>query len=765
MATKPNLYGGDGSTSDDADRDALAAMAPKSNKKKPGAPAQEQIDPVAALYGREIERYHRAVGNWHEEGEQIETVYLDESRNTNNDLRKYAMLWANVEVLKPAVYSKIPTVMASRRYKDRDTVGRISAELIERAVNTSLELNNADESFKMMRDDRLISGRGQVWVRYEATIEQYQIEAEADTIDNETGEPVEAEMAERLVDERVCVDYVHWKDFGHNICRTWNDVWLVWRISYKTKEEVTDRFGAVAAEKLSYVQRSPGYGAGASSDDPENRAKIYELWDKKRRQVAWMAEGMKTFLEVGDPPIDFRDFFPCPEPCYATKSSKQLIPTPDYRYYRDQAKEINDLTDKIGRLTEWLQVKGFVPGAPSGIADPIEEAIRDKGNKELFQQVDSWTQWTESGGTNKLIDWLPIDKVVQALQAAVTARNQLIQDVFQITGISDILRGQTDPNETLGAQELKAQTGTKRLKNTKDEVARVCRDTARLMAEVIAEKFEPESIAAITGFRYMPPPPPMPIMLNGMPGAGPALPGASPPMMPQGMPTLPTAIPQGPINPLMAVMQGLARQQQMPPQNMDDPELTFDDRHIKLLRDNKLRDFRIDVETDSTVAVDENAEKMSRMEFLNAVGPYMAQVVEVAGKAPQLAPVMAEMLMFAVRGFRAARNIEDVIERGFEQAAKMAEQRAMNPQPDPRTAALDAKNANERQRIQNDAQADQASVALEANKQRQDAALEIRKQNLDHAAEIRHQNIDATAQARDHAAKLLGDLQPTGRPQ
>jgi len=746
--TNANLYG-TGGTSDDESRQALAQMDTGATaKKKKAAAAEQTIDPTASLYWREIEKYNRATSDWYQEGDEIESIYLDAARAQASGRRKFALLWANVEVMKPAVYAKAPTVLCSRRYKDRDSIGRVTAELLERASNTTLELYNVDETFRMVRDDRLIPGRGQAWVRYEATIETY--DDEKGTLDNETGDVIKHE---RFAGERVCVDYVHWKDFGHNICRTWTDVWLVWRINYKTRDEVAERFGGKAAASLSYSAKTPAFGSGSATDEPENRCKIYEIWDRQRRRVSWMAEGQKTFLDTGEPPIDFAGFFPCPEPTYATKTSKELIPVPDYRYYRDQAKDINDLTDKIGHLTEWLTVKAFIPGAPSGVTDAIEEAIRDKGNREMVQTVESWQEWSDRGGVAKMIEWLPIDQVVKALTSAIEARDKLIQDVFQATGISDILRGQSDPNETLGAQELKAQTGTRRLRNTQGDIARFTRDIARLVAEVIAEKFEPESIAEITGFKYVPQQPQMMQPMLGAPAG--ALPGVGGPQMPMLQGVSPGA--------QAGVMPGM-----MPPTAaaMDDSENVFDDRHMALLRNNRLRDFRIDIETDSTVQPDENAEKASRMELLNTVGPYLEKVVMAAAQAPDLAPAMGEMLMYTVRGFHAGRSIEESLEQGFAKATKrLIEKMSQPPPPDPRIEIEKGKQQIEGARVQNEARRDATDAQLASNKQQIDAGLEKRKQDLDASLELRHQNIDATAQARHHAAKLLGDFKPTGEPQ
>lgn len=814
-------------------------------KPEPGAPGkptssgkggeQGAPDKLVAQYWREIERYKRATSSWHEEGEQIERLYLDEDR-TQNSARRFALLWANVETLKPAVYAKPPVVMCSRRYKDRDPIARIAAELMERATNTTFDLYNIDETFQMVRDDRLLPGRGQAWVRYEADIEQYEADAAGDDEDGTDGEGAdevtedangEPAIHEKVTAERVCTDYVHWTDFGHNVAGAWNDVWLVWRATYKTEDEAAGRFGPEMAAKLNYDAKAPASTAEKSAssmgENAEDFCKIIEVWDKRRKLVSWISEGLHgRFIESGPPPVNFSNFFPCPKPCYATKTSKSLIPRPDYIYYRDQAKEINDLTAKIANMTDWLVVKGFVPGAPSRVSDAIEEVIRDKGNREMFTQVESWTEWTERGGIAKLIDWMPIDMIIKTLQAAIQARTQLIQDVFQITGISDILRGQTDPVETLGAQELKAQTGSRRLRNTKDELARFCRDVARLNAEIIAEKFEPETIAAITGYRYQPPPP-KPIALPGlgaplasnilpmapgyptpmpsgqpgvppMPGGPPQMPPPPPPgVQPQGMvggngamkpaaagamggvnppgaaaapPSMPPAAPPGAPPTLAPMPQGGAPVLPQQPMGMNadqqqGTDMVFDDRVIKLLRNDRLRSFRVDVETDSTGQADEQAEKQSRTEFLTAVGPYLEKAVQAIQVAPETAGMVGEMLMYVVRGFRAGRSLEEEIERTFEQLKQKALAAAQQPpQPSPEemkakaaTEAMQQQTQAEQQRHEQGVQATQAKAAADAQALTQKAAFE--QQAHDQAMQAAQQKADADRAVAEEKMRLI----------
>lgn len=662
---------------------------------------KEGKEPSARLrkYWREIEAYNKASEDWTEQANKIVKLYLDQQRTAASP-RRFALLWSNIETLKPSVYAKLPTVLCSRRYKDPHPVGRTAAELLERATNATFDLYRADEVFRMVRDDRLLAARGQAWVRYEADLN-----------------------GDKIKSERVCIDYVHWCDFGHNVAGVWKDVWLTWRKVYKNREDVEERFKKEVAEKLTYQKRVDSDGKELSGG--ELLACLYEMWDKKRGQTVFISRDYQEIIEEGPPPLNFRDFFPCPEPCYGSKTGKSLIPTPDYRYYQDQANEIDDLTEKIANLTDFLIMRGFVPAGPSADgADAVRIMIQSlqsamTSNKNVFVPVESWAGFTEKGGAAKLIDWLPVDKVMQALKAAVETRTQLIQDVYQITGISDILRGQTDAQETFGAQQLKAQTGSRRISNAKDEVARFCRNIGQLVAEVIAEVFQPQTIADMTGFGYdptgqavdpaqQPQQPPM-----GMLGQPPQMPPqmGAPPLQPgmpqQGMP------PQG-------AMPGMPPGMPMPGQPASPSKQTFNDEVIQLLRNDRMRGFLIDIETDSTIQPDEDAEKQRRTEFVTGVGSFLKEAALIIPGAPSLVPMISEMLLFLVRGFRAGRSLEEVIERSMNQLSTQM----MQPKPpDPRIAAEQAKAQAAAQKAQADMALTQQKSQAEAEKMRMDMSM------------------------------------------
>ena len=323
--------------------------------------------------------------------------------------------------------------------------------------------------------------------------------------------------------------------------RTWPEVTMVWRRVYMDREKVTKRWGKEKADKLEYeVRQDHQMGSSTQKDELEPQAMIHEIWDKEKRQAIWLAKEEKCLLEQGEPPLAFRNFFPCPEPVYGTKATGSLVVTPDYRYYQDQAEEIDDLTQKISDLTQWLRLKGFYAGGPSSEGtDAIEEALKMEGN-QILVKVESWAAFAEKGGVRGLIEWMPLDVMAKAFNDAVVVRTQLINDVYQLTGISDILRGETDPNETLGAQQIKAQTGSRRQSTAQKDIARFARDLAEMVGEVIAEVFQPETMTAMSGLDLTTQPPPEMVMqVRQLIAMTQQQQIAAPPASPGGMPQAP----------------------------------------------------------------------------------------------------------------------------------------------------------------------------------------------------------------------------------
>src|SRR4029077_1504138 len=225
--------------------------------------------------------------------------------------------------------------------------------------------------------------------------------------------------------------------------------------------------------------------------DDRERAKFWEIWHKGERRVVWVAQGCEDILDEADPHLKLQDFFPCPCPAYGCVQRGSLVPVPDIMQYRDQLDEVNLLTGRIHALSDAVEAKGFYPSGGAELSEAIQAAMKIKEPGRILVPISDWAAF---GGTKDVIVWLPIAEISQTINTLVELRKQVIEDIYQIMGLSDIMRGATDARETLGAQNLKAQYGSTRIKDKQLEMARIARDLVHITSQIITQEFADDTI-------------------------------------------------------------------------------------------------------------------------------------------------------------------------------------------------------------------------------------------------------------------------------
>lgn len=457
-------------------------------------------DSLCLHYEEMIDRYDRVFEPWHVRARKICDIYTEKRKGSGINRKRMSLLYANINVLQPAVYSRMPLPTVSRRFRDPDPVARQASEMVQRCLHYAFDRGDADSVLRKVRDDFLLVGRGTAWVRYEADIEQEgspDDDRDAEDKTSETVEPIEA-----IADERVVWEYVHWEDFGHNVCRHWAEVTDVWRKSYLTREKLRERFAdTLSPDEINAIPLDFKPKEKAAQSDAKSQAIVYEIWCKSRKRVIWLVKGFHKPLEVSDPPLQFDGFFPCPKPAYATLETASLVPVPDYVYYQDQAEEIDDLTARIASLTDAVKLVGFYPAEVGGDGVSAIEKAASPGVENKLIAVSSWAMFADKGSGGPAIAWWPADMVAKTIDMCIGIRKQLIDDVYQITGISDIVRGDTAASETATAQQIKTQWGSMRIRDRQIALATVARDMARLGGEIIAEQFSPETLLRMSNMK------------------------------------------------------------------------------------------------------------------------------------------------------------------------------------------------------------------------------------------------------------------------
>ena len=461
------------------------------------------VQPKLDRYLRIIGQYDNEFAKWAARTKKIIKRYRDDTRGQSlTESAKFNILWSNVQTLRPAVYAKLPKADISRRFGDNDPVGRVASQLIERAIDFEIEhYPDYRATMNYCVEDRFLGGRGTAWLRYEPHTAPIGLEDDGVSItpNIEQGEGAPPPL-EKIEYECAPVDYVHWRDFGHSTARTWEEVTCVWRWVYMTREALVERFGEEVARKIPLDQGPEPLNAYNENKRLYNRAKICELWDKESEKVYWFSKGMPEIIDERDDPLGVEGFFPCPRPLYATTTSDTLVPVPDFVLYQDQAMELDILSDRIDGLVKSLRVRGVYDAS-----QPALQRLMTEGDNNALIPVDKWMAFSEKGGLKGSIDLLPLDTLANALLNCYRAREDIKSQIYEITGISDIIRGASYASETATAQQIKGQYAGLRLRSMQEDVALFASELIRLKAQVMCTKYQPETILAYAAAQQMTP--------------------------------------------------------------------------------------------------------------------------------------------------------------------------------------------------------------------------------------------------------------------
>jgi hypothetical protein len=628
-----------------------------------------------------IAQYERTFKEWEGRADKIVKRYRDESRSRNNPQAKFNILWSNVQTITPAVFARLPRPDVSRRFRDNDPIGRVASTMLERALEYEIEhYGDYASAMKQCVQDRLLGGRGTAWVRYEPHIvgqaggeaedmPEDGLQVTEDTDEAETEGGIYREDQERIEYECAPVDYVYWRDFGLTVARTWEEVTAVWRKVYMERPALVERFGEELGGRIPLdTKPETSKSFNEKMGEGSREALIYEIWDKTSGQVIWLSKSMGKILDTRDDPLQLENFWPCPKPMFSTLTTDSLIPVPDYVLYQDQARQLDTLADRIDGFIQALKVRGVYDAA-----EPSLQRLFTEGENNTLLPVKNYGAFSEKGGMAGAINLVDIAPIAQGLQMAYTAMDQVKGQIYEIMGIADIQRGQTDPNETLGAQIIKSNNASGRLKTMQHEVVNFATALLQIKAQIICQHFTEDTIVKISG-----------------------------------------------------AMQLSPQDQQLIPQA------------LQLLKDEPAKNFRIEVTTDSMIYQDEQQEKQDRVEFLGAVSQFMQTALPAAQAAPELTPLLMEMLKFGVTAFKAGKGMEGLIDETADKFRNQAKAQEGQPKPPtPEMQKLQMQAQMEQTKLQAQSQAKQAEMQMQMQieQQKMQMQMELEKAKQEYQAQ------------------------------
>jgi hypothetical protein len=601
------------------------------------------------IWTAELENSSNKEKDFREEGKQYLEVYRDEKKifgGFGESAERYNVFWSNTQTLRPLVFSNLPAPNITRRFLDKDENSRILSEMMERALNYFSDQNNTNEVYNKIRDDFLIPGRGVSRVIFDPA-EVVEVEGE-ELLNEETGEIEVSKVEELDLDtKKVRNEYVPWEDLRLSPENVWEQVrWIAFKHKM-TRDQLVDQFGAIGKE----VELTESCLTNLDNDTKEHElfklAEVWEIWDKIAKRVIFLTKGQYgKILSDEEDPYNLQGFFPIAKPLGSSSDPSSLTPIPLYRMYKSQAAELNQVDARIKSLIQQCKFTG-VYASTSEDADIANLLNGEDGEFNPLTGVQPGQNINNSVFTKDIVT---IANVINQLNVQ---KANILQNIRDITGLSDIVRGTTLANETATAQRLKGDFAISRIQPLQKEMEVNIRNTERLMAELIVENYTGEELAKITNLEI--------VDINAIKDA--------------------------------AVAQATSLIQQADPKNEEESELIkaqaekFINNSLEeplnklkgyavtpeqlrqidiLMNDDKLRSFSVDVETDSTVRIDQNQEKASRLEFSQAIGSYASNFFPLVQAGILTPTAFNEMLMFIARPYKVGRNLEEYLVSGEE---------------------------------------------------------------------------------------------------
>lgn len=501
-----------------------------------GNPSIANVDDISP-YKRwqvEINYAEKELEKFRKRARKVNRRFVDERDAMDSAQRWFNLFHTNTKIMRAALYAQVPQPEVKRKFLDyQDQIARVAANILQRVVSPDKDdpRDTFDACIRNVVMDRLIGGLGQVWFRLETDTEdvELQLESTYDAGEDQVGAqdhhnypvnsgfaagPVPGEMTppqsggqdpaapvqqpvvyQRITDQRVVMDYVYWADFVWSPCRVWEERRWVGRRVYMTRPELVKRFGAKIGGEvpLNYRPRPMGLDGGGNSLTPENQAiemaEVYEIWDRMERAVVWYCKDYPQLLDSKPDFLQLVGFEPCPTPLLANVTTSNTVPRPDFYIVQDQYTELDTINARISLLLQALRVAGVYDQSAAGV-----QRLLSEGTDNTLIPVDNWALFAEKGGIKGQIDWLPIDQIASVLGQLNDAREVTKQQIYELTGISDIVRGTSRPSETLGAQQLKAQFASVRIKDLQDDIARFVSECLRIKGELLVKHFAPDII-------------------------------------------------------------------------------------------------------------------------------------------------------------------------------------------------------------------------------------------------------------------------------
>ena len=469
---------------------------------------------------------------WMKDAEAAEKAYACNTEiKGEGKLYDFNILHSNVETIVPAIYNSTPVpdvrsrqtlpkvpepkppqmqpgqqpdpravaqfqqqMQAYQAAKQHEQAVKDFGTLIERSITVQIDDNKLDKEVESAAQDAFLSGRGIVRLRFHADVSQPDTakgELLAAGADEEM--PPE-EMPASVANERITYEAVSWRDFRRGPAKRWEELpWIAFRHSMAREE-----YDRIADRELLAGQAIDGKEEGSDADD-EDDIVVWEVWCKDSRSVKFVRDSDGKIIKMEADPLGLSGFFPVPSLVQPIVLTGRMTPVCPFSIYKRLADELDLCTKRINAIMKGLKVRGLVAGDAADV-----EALAQLDDNQLGTIKGSLEMLAQTKGIEGAILWWPVEQSVKVLKELYLQREAIKQSIYELTGISDIVRGASNAGETATAQQIKTQWGSLRIQKMQRLISRMVRDLFIMSAEIITTKFSPQTLQQMTGIQITP---------------------------------------------------------------------------------------------------------------------------------------------------------------------------------------------------------------------------------------------------------------------
>jgi hypothetical protein len=482
-------------------------------------------------------------------------------------------------------------------------------------------------------------------------------------------------------------------------------------------------FGKDVASDLSYDSFPDAIKKNMNRDRDkyEGKAELDEIWCEEADKVFWVHKNdEKTIVQSGEPPINYEKFYPC-SVISQSANPDSVIPVSDYTHVKDQILEVERLTSRVHGMVQAIRANGAYDSTLGTLVDQLFS-----GDLKMYP-FNNWPSYKSKGGLANSIEMLNIEPYVNALRVLQDSRGQALEQLYETLKVSDLLRGTSEQYKTATANRLENAWSSMGLIVRQNMFTKFISDAIGNLGTIIASQFDQEllmetgdAVQLLTPL--VPPPPPAPAPDPNMP----------PEMQPP---------PPQPMDPMQVIM---SMEQQI----------------MEFLRNEDQFNYRIQIASDSMVAIDYQQQQQEGQQLLSVAGEFFNQMKTLVEQYPPLLDFSIQLFQNVIKRYKGGKEIDGLFSNALSQIqeiAKAKEEAAKQPPPpDPTTLEVQGRLQIAQVESQARLQAAQMEMQDRSTKNQlayQEQQLRMQRDQLDAQLAIQKQQFEEYSKQQDIALR------------